>query len=235
MRKSIQTPDATEPKSGFVYILTNPSFREDWVKIGKSSRPVDVRSKELDNTAVPLPFEIYATMQTAKYADVESNIHRQIDRLTDLRIRQNREFFNVEPAQALNILLDLAKIIDDAVIMRYEDGKPHQIYPALPNDNPNEKKTKKEQRPPFDFSMVGLTVGDTVTFDALNLEVKVAGKNKVEHEGRLWSLSAFCGTFLPENMHNSSESYQGPKYFSYHGKTLWEIRLEKEKINSIII
>lgn len=46
---------------GYVYILTNPSFHEDWVKIGKSSRPVDVRSKELDNTAVPLPFEIFAT------------------------------------------------------------------------------------------------------------------------------------------------------------------------------
>lgn len=44
--------------TGYVYILTNPSFKEDWVKIGKSSRPVDVRSKELDNTAVPLPFEI---------------------------------------------------------------------------------------------------------------------------------------------------------------------------------
>ena len=49
---------------GYVYILTNPSFREDWVKIGKSSRPVDVRSKELDNTAVPLPFEIFATIKT---------------------------------------------------------------------------------------------------------------------------------------------------------------------------
>jgi len=23
---------------GYVYILTNPSFKEDWVKIGKSSR-----------------------------------------------------------------------------------------------------------------------------------------------------------------------------------------------------
>ena len=46
---------------GYVYILTNPSFREDWVKIGKSCRPVDIRSKELDNTAVPLPFEIFAT------------------------------------------------------------------------------------------------------------------------------------------------------------------------------
>ena len=39
----------TMKEPGYVYILTNPSFREDWVKIGKSSRPVDVRSKELDN------------------------------------------------------------------------------------------------------------------------------------------------------------------------------------------
>ena len=29
---------------GYVYILTNPSFREDWVKIGKTRRPVNVRS-----------------------------------------------------------------------------------------------------------------------------------------------------------------------------------------------
>lgn len=34
---------------GYVYILTNPSFKEDWIKIGKSSRPVDIRSKDLDN------------------------------------------------------------------------------------------------------------------------------------------------------------------------------------------
>ena len=93
--------DNKEP--GYVYILTNPSFREDWVKIGKSSRPVDVRSKELDNTAVPLPFEIFATMKTTKYNEVEKLVHKTIDRLTDLRIRQNREFFNVAPQMALDI------------------------------------------------------------------------------------------------------------------------------------
>lgn len=58
-------------EAGYVYILTNPSFKEDWVKIGKSSRPVDIRSKELDNTAVPLPFEIYATLKTIKYSEAE--------------------------------------------------------------------------------------------------------------------------------------------------------------------
>ena len=75
----------TEKEIGYVYILTNPSFREDWVKIGKSSRPVDIRSKELDNPAVPLPFEIDATMKTSKFNEVEKLVHKSIDRLTDLR------------------------------------------------------------------------------------------------------------------------------------------------------
>ena len=109
---------------GYVYILTNPSFREDWVKIGKSSRPVDVRSKELDNTAVPLPFDIYATMKTTKYNEVEKLVHKTIDRLTDLRIRQNREFFNVAPQLALDIFRDIAMALDDAEITEYQKEIP---------------------------------------------------------------------------------------------------------------
>ena len=110
----------TMKEPGYVYILTNPSFREDWVKIGKSSRPVDVRSKELDNTAVPLPFEIFATMKTVKYNEVEKFVHKTIDRLTDLRIRQNREFLNVPPKMTLDIFRDIAITIDNAEITEYE-------------------------------------------------------------------------------------------------------------------
>ena len=219
-----------EKTKGYVYILTNKSFRDDWVKIGKSSRPVDVRSKELDNTAVPLPFDIFATMQTEKYAEIEKIIHKQIDRLTDLRIRQNREFFNVHPAQALDILMDLALAFDDAVILKYEDGKPYQVYPK--NEAMQEGGKPKEvhkQRKPFAFSMVGLSIGDTVIFEPLKWELKIAGENKVEYEGRLWSLSSFCGTYMPEDMQNTSGAYQGPKYFTYKGKSLLKIRLEKEK------
>ena len=105
---------AKEP--GYVYILTNPSFKEDWVKIGRSSRPVNVRSKELDNTAVPLPFEIYATLKTEKYVEAEKLIHRYIERFTNLRIRDNREFFNVKPEVALEIFRDVADVLGDAVI-----------------------------------------------------------------------------------------------------------------------
>ena len=108
---------------GYVYILTNPSFREDWVKIGKSSRPVDVRSKELDNTAVPLPFEVFATLKTTKYNEAEKLVHRYIERFTNLRIRNNREFFNVQPEEALEIFREVATLLDDAEIEEvYKNG-----------------------------------------------------------------------------------------------------------------
>ena len=72
-------------------------------------------------------------------------------------------------------------------------------------------------------------MGDTVVFDELNLPVKVATDDKVEYEGRLYSLSAFTGTFLPVEKQNNSGAYQGPKYFSYNGKVLSELRKEIEK------
>ena len=217
---------------GYVYILTNPSLREDWVKIGKSSRPVDVRSKELDNTAVPLPFEIYATLKTSKYDKVEKQIHKQIDRLTDLRIRQNREFFNIAPSVALDIMRDIADLLEDAELAVYVDNKP-VISNSKDEDKKinaaNDSKKRKMMKPAFKFHMVGLNVGDTIIFDALSLPVKVASDDKIEYEGRLWSLSAFTAEFLPEEMQNNSGAYQGPKYFSYNGKNLSQIRLENEK------
>lgn len=136
-------------EKGYVYILTNPSFREDWVKIGKSARPVDVRSKELDNTAVPLPFEIYATIQTTKYDYVEKYIHKTIDRLTDLRIRQNREFFNVAPQVALDIFRDIAQMLDDAVITVYKDNKPIEQHTAESTDSSNEEQVHTPKRGRF--------------------------------------------------------------------------------------
>ena len=221
-----------ESGKGYVYILTNPSFREDWVKIGKSSRPVDVRSKELDNTAVPLPFEVYATLYTSKYSKVEKQIHKQIDRLTDLRIRQNREFFNIAPTVALDIMRDMADLLDDAELAIYVDGKP-VISQNKEQDNAikieEAEKKKRTARPAFKFHMVGINIGDTVIFDELNIPLKVATDDKVEYDGRLYSLSAFTGTFLPVEKQNTSGAYQGPKYFSFNGKVLADLRNEIEK------
>ena len=227
---------------GFVYILTNPSFREDWVKIGKSSRPVNIRSKELDNTAVPLPFEIFATLQTAKYDKVEKLVHKTIDRLTDLRIRQNREFFNVAPQIALDIFRDIAQTIDDAIVTEYEDNKPLRQYSMAEEESagakeeqPNEPgrtilpdKPKFSKKPRFKFSLVDIKIGKELVFIPTGIRVKVASDDSIEYEGRIYKLSPFVGTFLPEDKQTPSGAYQGALYFMYKGERLTDLRFKKE-------
>lgn len=213
---------------GYVYILTNPSFREDWVKIGKSTRPVDVRSKELDNTAVPLPFEIFATIKTVKYNEVEKHVHKMIDRLTDLRIRQNREFFNVAPQIALDIFYDIAKMIEDAVVTVYKDNKPVTNTETQNGQADAEDHKHIVRRGRFKFSMVGIQIGERITFIPTHAEVKVASDDSIEYEGRIYKLSPFVGTFMPEDRRNTSGAYQGAKYFSYKGKVLDDLRSSME-------
>ena len=143
-------------EKGYVYILTNPSFREDWVKIGKSKRPVDMRSKELDNTAVPLPFEIYATLATVKYNEVERFVQKMINRCYDLftkRVADGRGMAQDSVKliaegrvwtgeQGLNIgLVDELGNLDDAVAHAAELAKVEK-YRAVPYpgaDNPFEQ------------------------------------------------------------------------------------------------
>lgn len=223
-------------EKGFVYILTNPSFREDWIKIGKSSKPVNVRSKELDNTAIPLPFEIYATMETSMYHKAERFLHRQIDKLTSLRIRKSREFFNIPPEKALSILEDFADLFSDAVIVRYRDNQP--ILPEPPAEKATEiaptesepiSEEPKRPRARFLFSMIGLKVGQLIEFIPTGVQVEIANDHQVRYKGELYSLSKLTAILMPEEKRNTSGHYQGPLYFSYQGKTLNAIRLALEK------
>lgn len=211
-------------EAGYVYILTNPSFKDDWVKIGKSSRPVDIRSKELDNTAVPLPFEIYATVKTVKYEMLEKNLHKTIDRLSDLRIRQNREFFNISPATALDLIRDIANLIDDAEIEVYHEGKPCKNI----SDSEEKSAEQHKKRSRFKFSMVNIPIGSILTFLPTGIEVRVATDDMVEYQDRLYKLSPFVGTFMPEDKRTNSGAYQGAKYFSFNGEVLDDIRTRLE-------
>ena len=122
--------------------------------------------------------------------------------MTDLRIRQNREFFNVSPSVALDIFRDIASTIDDAKITVYRNNVP--IDEDQAKDVAKQGNDSQCRRKPFRFSMVNIEVGETVTFAPTGLEVKVADDKKIEYEGRLYTLSAFVGTFLPEEQQNVS-------------------------------
>lgn len=123
-------------KEGFVYIFTNESFRDGWVKIGKT-QDINRRLKDLDNTSCPLPFKVYATMKTCKYNEAEELVQEFIAHFnSDLRIRPNREYFKVSPEEALKIFYQVQKVIDDAEIEVYSNGKAPKLC----------KKTKKEEK-----------------------------------------------------------------------------------------
>ena len=133
-----------DKQPGFVYILTNPSFREDWVKIGMTQN-MEERLKTLDTTALPLPFKKYATLQTSKYEKAEKHVHHFIETFTNLRIRDKREFFNVKPEQALKIFGEVAELLDDAIVTKYDEkGHPTQIYPIPCPEKPENTAPVKQ-------------------------------------------------------------------------------------------
>ena len=223
-----QTMATKEEKAGYVYILTNPSFREDWVKIGMAQN-VEERLKTLDTTALPLPFKKYATMKTVKYQKAEKLVHHYIGRFTDLRIRSTREFFNVTPQEALEIFCEVAELIDDAVVKRYdEDGKPETIYPTIYPVQNVETLPQTRQRKNFEFSMIGLQKNDVITFSPTGAEVKIESEKHISFKGKNYTLTGFCKAFLPDDMRTNSGAYRGPKYFEYNGKPLVDIRSERE-------
>ena len=84
------------------------------------------------------------------------------------------------------------------------------------------------RKKPFKFEMVGLSKGDRIIFDPLGIEVSISGPNTIEYDGKDWALSAFVKAFIPKK--NAAGTYQGPKFFSFQGKTLIEIRDEMDKL-----
>ena len=87
---------------------------------------------------------------------------------------------------------------------------------------------KKPRRAPFKFSMIGLKPGDIINFAPNGEEVRVNSENTVDYDGQILTLSRFCKIYMPDEDSENKE-YQGPAHFTYNGKTLDEIRKEKEK------
>ena len=62
--------------------------------------------------------------------------------------------------------------------------------------------------------------------------MKTGSKHEqVEYDGRIYKLSPFVGTFMPEDKRNTSGAYQGAKYFTYNGQILDDIRHDMESLD----
>lgn len=102
--KNIITP---KKKSGYVYILTNPSFKENIFKCGNSN-DYKKRMKKLYTTGIPTPFEAVAVIWVPNCEEVENFFHAWMSKSSKIkRITNNREFFEGDIEEVKTILHSL--------------------------------------------------------------------------------------------------------------------------------
>lgn len=217
-------------EKGYVYIMTNPSFRDDWVKIG-FAKDVEKRRRELSGaTGVPLPFEIFAKMKTEKYQDVEKTLHHMIDGITELRINKNREFFNITPETAFELFRDLAKIISDAELakMNSDDDEVESDENLIKS---SQKRAMSGINTTFDF--LKIPVGTELTFrdDNTIKAIVLNNKNQIqiidggrEGKGAVSTISQKLYDELDLWGDRSTHTLSGWYHWLYKGEMLYKIR-----------
>ena len=140
--------------TGYIYVLTNESFhRENWIKIGYAS-DVEKRVKDLSGTSVPLPFEVYCTYEIPRLKgkkDPDKLVHDLIAKLNpDLRIIPDREFFEMYPWDAYDMLYAIAQMHDRVDKLVRNDN--NSSVKDLHNDN----EYSVENHFPIDSDIRGL-------------------------------------------------------------------------------
>ena len=117
----------------YVYILTNKSFRDNLLKIGVSDKPMDELIEWLDNEDLPDPYDPFAIVQTEEANMLEEAFHRLLDHFKDCHCNSEFGFYILPPEQALGSLFTLVIElgIKDAVVLRYDDGVPSQVFPPV--------------------------------------------------------------------------------------------------------
>lgn len=209
---------------GVIYILTNPSFPE-YVKIGYAT-DIERRLRELNRSeCIPFAFRVYATYEVNSDLS-DRKIHSIIDRINpDLRSIENfdgkkrvREFYAMSPEDAYSILEAIAEIHGCSDRLRLTSLS--ETDRAAAEEAEEIEAEHKERLSPFTFSKCGISIGEKIEYST-NPEIKctVVDDKTVEYDGQYYSLSALAKRLL-------CCKYQvaGPKFFSYNGKRLSDIR-----------
>lgn len=187
--------------------MTNPCLN-NMVKIGYA-KDVEKRRKQLSTTALPYEYEVYATYETPGNLE-DKKLHKLIDNLnSDLRVSKDREFFVMSAEDAYELLEAIAII----------SGSQNKLKKLISNGI---KEEDKKKRPPVNFAKCNIPVGAELIFiDDKNVKVYVVDERKVQYDGELTSLSAVASNL-------KGYKVAGPMYFSYNGKTVYEIAEETQ-------
>lgn len=96
--------------------MTNPSFKDNIVKVGQTTDPERRRKELFQATGVPSEFKIYALMRTTQYKEVEIALHHILEKVVHNKVNKAREFFQIDPEEAFFLMKQLEPFIEDAEI-----------------------------------------------------------------------------------------------------------------------
>jgi hypothetical protein len=190
-----------------VYVLTNPAM-PGLVKIGKTAQDQpESRVAQLYTTGVPVPFTIEYACEVNNPAEVEAALHEAFD---PHRINPKREFFKIEPYQAIAIL-------------RLLDTKDVTAEVAADTEGIDARDTEsaerlKSRRPNLNFAEMGIPVGSTLRSTRNDSTAEVTAAKRVRFEGEEMSLSA-----ATTRMMNVDYPLAPGPYWTFNGKSLREI------------
>ena len=238
-----------KPKAGYVYVVTNEClkpvkakgiFRGKMVKAVKIGNAKDFTSRLGSlNTAVYENFDFHLGIKTDDVVGLEGLIHTA---LQDYRIYtrdgDETEFFACPLDEVIARIKNLIARGHKMDVEEYKGGKVvgrsgAKIRANIKRHEAAKAKVVKSARKntgkakAFSFAEVKISNGAKLVFVPTGAEVTVVGDKKIEYKGTQYSLSGFCKVFMPQK--NASGAYQGPKFFSYNGKTLLDIRKERER------
>lgn len=195
--------------TGLVYLLTNPSM-PGLVKIGITfNEDVKIRMMQLYSTGVPLPFECAYAAKVKDPQKVELAFHTAF---SPNRINPKREYFEIEPAQAI-ALLKLLELSDATIEVSQEKETVDSV-------ELNAGKEFARKRPRFDFITMGIPIGSELIFVSTGETSLVRTNKTVEFRGQEMSLTSATRQALGEGY--AYNIAPGP-YWTFNGRRLRDI------------
>ena len=192
---------------GTVYVLTNPAM-PGMVKIGKTIRDVSLRLADLYSTGVPLPFECAYAALVKDVDKTEKAFHTAFE---PSRVNPKREFFNINPEQAIAVLALMA--IEDVTPIIQDEAKKIDL-----DANASAEKFKKKRRPTLNYYQMGLKKGDILKFGRNEETCTVLNGRQVSYKDEEWFLSNLTNKLL-----DRTGPMDGSPYWYFNGKNLKDI------------
>jgi len=198
----------SNPQKGLVYVLANPAM-PGLVKIGQTTNEITSRMNELNTTGVPLPFECLFACEVDDCKVVENALHKAF---YPNRVNPRREFFEIDPDQAIAILRLFAKKDVTPAITA-------EINKSVSTAEKEASENYKKRRPPLNFAEMGVPIGAKLVFTCgeTSVEVFVSSDRKVKTADSDEEKSL---TQVTREILDIDYNIQPTRYWSYEGKSL---------------